>query len=55
MSITKRFYGKIANGMEAYLFSLTNSNGMKAVITNYGGIIVSLYVPDRNGDFEDQF
>lgn len=53
MGITKTFYGKTAEGIEAYLFSLSNSNGMVAEITNYGGIIVSLFVPDRNGNFDD--
>ena len=31
-------------------FTLTNSNGMSAVLTNYGAILVSLFVPDKNGD-----
>jgi len=53
MGITKKFYGKTAEGIDAYLFSLSNSNGMKAEITNFGGIIVSLFVPDRNGSFND--
>ncbi len=35
------------------LFTITNSNGIKACITNYGGRIVSLFVPDRKGNFED--
>jgi aldose 1-epimerase len=33
----------------ADLFTLSNSNGLEAKITNYGGILVSLVVPDRNG------
>ena len=36
-----------------YLFTLTNTNGLTAKITNYGGIIVALSVPDRNGKFDD--
>lgn len=52
MSITQKPFGKIKN--EAiYLYSLTNSNGMKAEITNWGGIIVSLYAPDRDGNLRD--
>lgn len=31
------------------LYTLVNSNGIKAEITNYGGILVSFYAPDRNG------
>jgi aldose 1-epimerase len=33
----------------ADIFSLTSANGLEAKITNYGGILVSLVVPDRNG------
>lgn len=53
MSITKRVFGKTANGNEAYIFTLVNSKGMKAEITNYGGIVVSLTAPDSKGNFED--
>ena len=35
------------------LFTLENSNGMVAQITNYGGRIVSLFTPDKAGNFED--
>ena len=33
-------------GKSVDLYTLTNANGMKATITNYGGIIVSLLAPD---------
>jgi aldose 1-epimerase len=35
------------------LFTLTNANGLVARITNYGGIVVGLEVPDRNGTLGD--
>lgn len=35
------------------LYILKNTAGMEACITNFGGRIVSLTVPDRNGDFRD--
>lgn len=35
------------------LYVLTNSNGMEVAITNYGGVIVSVMVPDKNGDMQD--
>ncbi|MDR2498158.1 MAG: galactose mutarotase [Tannerellaceae bacterium] len=39
----------IVNGAPTALFVLHNDNGAEACITNYGGRIVSLTVPDRNG------
>lgn len=35
------------------LYTLTNGNGMEVSITNFGGRIVSIMVPDKNGDFQD--
>jgi len=35
------------------LFTLRNANGMLVTITNYGAKIVSVYAPDKNGDFAD--
>ena len=35
------------------LYVLTNDNGMEACITNYGGRIVSLMVPDKDGKLTD--
>jgi aldose 1-epimerase len=33
--------------------TLINSNGMKAVVTPYGGKVMSLFVPDKDGNLED--
>ena len=41
------------DGRPAKLFTLTNANGMKARISSYGGVVVSLTAPDRNGKFAD--
>src|SRR5207249_3192647 len=41
------------DGRKVELFTLENKNGIEAKITNYGGIIVSLKVPDKNGQFAD--
>ena len=40
-------------GRTASLYTLKNSNGLTAQITNYGGIIVSLEIPDRKGHTAD--
>ncbi len=41
------------DGMQTALYTLTNANGAEACITNYGGRLVSLMVPDRNGNLTD--
>ena len=53
MSITKRFFGTTLNGEEAYIFTLMNSKGMSVKITNFGGVIISIEVPDNKGRFDD--
>ena len=46
--IIKQPFGQV-DGQAVDLYTLTNKNGMEARITNYGGILVSLRVPDRQG------
>ncbi len=46
-------FGKTEEGIAVELFTLTNPQGLEAKITNYGGIVVSLLVPDRKGDRRD--
>ena len=41
------------NGKQTALYTLTNANGMEVCFTNVGGCIVSIMVPDRNGDLKD--
>jgi aldose 1-epimerase len=52
-TVEQRSFGKTADGTAVTLYVLTNRNGMQAAITNYGGILVSLKVPDRNHSFAD--
>ncbi len=52
-SIVQSDFGNLIDGQKASLFTLTNQNGMKVSITNYGGIIVSVLVPDKNGVLGD--
>lgn len=40
-------------GKRVGLYILRNASGMEVCITNYGGRIVSIMVPDRNGKFQD--
>ncbi|HOQ03670.1 MAG TPA: aldose epimerase family protein [Anaerohalosphaeraceae bacterium] len=53
MSVQKEPFGVLPDGRSADLYILKNSSGMTAKITNYGGHVVALYVPDRNGKLED--
>ena len=39
----------VVQGKETDLYTLTNSNGMEVCITNYGGAIMAIMVPDREG------
>jgi aldose 1-epimerase len=52
-NITKEAFGKTGDGQNVDLYTLTNNLGMQAKIMNYGGIVVSLKVPDRNGKMDD--
>ncbi len=41
------------DGAGTALYTLTNANGMEVAITNFGGRVVSLMVPDRDGTLRD--
>jgi aldose 1-epimerase len=49
MNIEPSDFGRLPDGRPVELFTLRNRHGMTAKITNYGGIITELHVPDRNG------
>jgi aldose 1-epimerase len=51
--IQKQSFGKTSAGQQVDLYILTNKNGMEAAITNYGGTVVTLKVPDRKGELAD--
>jgi aldose 1-epimerase len=51
--VQRAAFGQIATGQATEVFTLTNSHGIEARVTNYGGIILSLRTPDRSGHFDD--
>jgi aldose 1-epimerase len=53
MNIEKKSFGTIKDGTPVDLFILTNRNGLETKITNYGAIVVSLTVPDKEGVMAD--
>jgi len=48
MEITKKKFGTLPDGREAMLFTLDNGCGMEVDITNYGGIVTSIRIPDKH-------
>lgn len=52
MNIEKGQFGRTNLG-QADVYTLTNANGCEVKITNYGGIVVSVKVPDKNGHLGD--
>jgi len=48
MNLNQLAFGEVG-GSAVDLFTLTNDSGMTVKITNYGGTVTSLLVPDRNG------
>lgn len=53
MSLSVTPFGTLPCGRAVDLFTLSNRHGLSAQISNYGGIVVSLKVPDRLGRFDD--
>ncbi|MFT3830977.1 MAG: aldose epimerase family protein [Opitutaceae bacterium] len=47
-SVTAKPFGTV-DGQPVQLFTLRNDKGAEATITNYGGIVVTLLVPDKAG------
>ncbi len=52
MSISIKDFGKV-NNQQVSKFEVTNNNGLKAVYTNLGATIISIFVPDNKGNVRD--
>jgi aldose 1-epimerase len=46
MTIKKMQFGEMQDGHKIHLYTLSNTQGMEAAITNYGATLVSLKIPD---------
>lgn len=46
-------YGSMPSKQDVQIFTLENAQGLRAKVTEYGAILVSMEVPDRNGKLGD--
>ncbi|WP_293112781.1 hypothetical protein, partial [Moorena sp. SIO4G3] len=46
-------FGQTKDGKNVYLYTLTNTNGLVAKITNYGATLTELHLPDKSGELDD--
>ena len=53
MAVTKSLFGKSPEGKEISLYTLSNSKGMKAAVTDLGATLVRVLVPDAAGKADD--
>ena len=53
MSIEKKAFGILSDGRKVSAYTLRNENGMKVKIIDFGGAIVQIKVPDKDGNRVD--
>lgn len=53
MNVSKSTFALLPNGKEAKLFCFEAAQGLTVSITNYGGIITSIKLPDKDGQIEE--
>jgi len=53
MKVESQEWGETPDGQGVQLYTVVNGRGAEAQISNYGGIVVSLKVPDRDGRLDD--
>ncbi|HRT97014.1 MAG TPA: galactose-1-epimerase, partial [Planctomycetota bacterium] len=52
-SVGKAPYGELPDGSSVDLYTLANGTGMQVKVLNYGAILASVEVPDREGTVAD--
>lgn len=53
MNIQKKIFGETSEGKEVELYTFNNENGVELKVMTYGATIISLKVPDKNGQLGD--
>ena len=51
--VSRKVFGTMPDGRDIFAYTMTNSSGASVKIMEYGGIIIDIYVPDRDGNFAD--
>lgn len=51
--ITKTDFGKTKDGKPVEKYTIENESGAKVVLTDYGAAVISIIVPDKNGNLTD--
>src|SRR2546423_3091596 len=52
-SLAREPFGTTTRGEAVAVYTLKNAHGLELRVIDYGGIILSLQGPDRNGAFDD--
>ncbi len=52
-STDAKSFGKLPDGRETHIYTLENKNGFRAEISDFGGVVVRLLVPDKSGKLAD--
>lgn len=53
MKVENRAFGTTKTGQKATIYSMENTNGMKVEVSDFGALIVRLFVPDQEGTLAD--
>ena len=52
-NIELKQFGKLNDSTSAMVYTLKNASGMEVAITNFGGYVLSIKVPDKDGNYTD--
>jgi aldose 1-epimerase len=53
VSVPVKSFGKLPDGRQTHLYTLKNAHGFQADISDFGGVVVNLLVPDKAGKLAD--
>ena len=54
MTISQKSFGKLKNGEDTTIYTITNKNGASVELSTFGATIVSIKVPDKDGKIVEQ-